>query len=192
MQPRVMATVDPVQLERLRNGLRIMALRALSDADQAEDVVQESLLRALNSVTPEIATDAARLGAFVGGIARHVIADIRRRELKFTSLPAALPAGTAEDALSRLVKAEEHAAIHQALAALSPRDRAVLRDSFFRGLSPAQVAAASGEPAERVRKRKSRALERLRAALASVGHEAAIPSSSNSRPMLQPVLEGGQ
>ena len=192
MQPHVLTTVDPAQLEVLRNGLRIMALRALGDADQAEDIVQEAMLRALHAVTPEVAGDAARLGAFVGGIARHVIADVRRRQLRFTALPSELPAAHASDALSELIQADERRAVERALASLPARDRSLLHDSFFLGLSPAALAAASGEPAERVRKRKSRAMERLRTALLAARHEAGVAASKDEKAVLAPTRKGGR
>lgn len=191
MPHQVLETLAPAQIETLRNGLRIMALRALNDADLAEDVAQESLLRALNSVSPEIAADSARLGAFVGGIARHVIADTRRGTARRARLLHHDYGAADADALTALVHAEECEAVQHALQRLSPDDRAVLHKSFFLGMTPAEVAAASGEPSERVRKRKSRALARLREVLASVGHGVASATSIHHDVRVPSAIEGG-
>src|SRR5437763_11087226 len=59
--------VKPAQLATLRNGLRIMALQALGDADVAQDVAQEALVRALAAIEDRRLADPSRLGAFVRG-----------------------------------------------------------------------------------------------------------------------------
>ena len=186
-----LATLTTAQIETLRNGLRMMALRALHDADVADDVAQEALMRALNAVTPECASDPQRLGAFVGGIARHVIADVRRRAGRYSSLPLENRASDIPDPLVRLISNEEQHAVHRALGALSVNDREILHASFFLGMTPAEVARQSGEPAERVRKRKSRALERLRTAISAVTRHDPPPSaSSNSGVAIQVAAKG--
>jgi RNA polymerase sigma-70 factor (ECF subfamily) len=162
------------QLELLRSGLRIMALRALHDADAAEDVAQETLARALAVLRAGRRIDPEELGAFVGGIARHVIADrhrAQRREVPLHALPDGPPA-VVPDALAALVSADQHARLRKALAGLSAADRELLRLSFFDDLSPSDLARRLGAPAERIRKRKSRALERLRRAFFGTGHDA--------------------
>ena len=62
-------------VEQLRLGLRIMALRALGDPEAAEEAVQETLVRALEALREGRPRDPEKLGAFVRGIARHVIAE---------------------------------------------------------------------------------------------------------------------
>src|ERR1700674_4454018 len=94
-------TTASVDLELLRSGIRLMALRALGDADAADDVAQESLARAVDVLR----CPPANLGAYVAGIARHVIADhfrMRQRVVPLDQLSAdALPAAGA-DALTVL------------------------------------------------------------------------------------------
>lgn len=159
--------IDAGRLELLRSGLRMMALRALDDAEAADEVVQETLVRALGVLRSGRELDPAELGPFVGGIARHVIADVQRERRRVVSLDAVPdrgdPAGT-EDPLAALVSAGERARLRAALGTLSSGDCEILRLSFFEGLTPGQLAGRLGEPSERVRKRKSRALERLRRA----------------------------
>jgi RNA polymerase sigma factor (sigma-70 family) len=186
-----LATLATAQIETLRNGLRIMAMRALGDPDLADDVAQEALLRALNAVTPDCAADAQRLGAFVGGIARHVIADVRRRAGRFSGIGIEHRAEESHDALTRLITVEERLLVHQALAALAPSDREIIHDSFFLGLSPTELAARSGEPPDRIRKRKSRALERLRNALMSAARHDSVPATSSNSDIAIPAAAKG-
>ena len=149
-----------------------MALRVFGDADVAEDVAQETISRALTAIRGG-ETQINHLGAFVHGIARYVIADILRA--RATQSPSGeLPetAATTPDPLAAAVTAEERERVHAALARLSSADRALLRLSFFEGLTPAEVGQRIGEPSTRVRKRKSRALERLRQVFVrSFGHD---------------------
>lgn len=178
MHASELAGITAEQLDTLRNGLRIMALHALGDADAAEDVVQETLLRALNAVTQEIVCDRVRLGAFAGGIARHVMADMRRRAARFAELPDSLPADSERDVLDRIITAEQRAQVAAALQHLAPQDQLILRASFFEGLTPTQIAERSNHSPEVIRKRKSRALARLREIFRSNGHDPAAGASS--------------
>jgi len=155
---------DPETLARLRDGVRIMALRALGSPDAAEEVAQETLARALSALESGRA-NPQNLPAYVHGIARHVIADIhrsRKRTLPSGIDDGAAPALDGPDALDGLIISEQMDRVRAALEELSPEDRQVLRLSFFEGLTPSQIAESQRVPPPTVRKRKSRALERLR------------------------------
>lgn len=164
-------------VEQLRLGLQIMALRALGDPEAAEEAVQETLVRALEALRDDRPRDPKKLGAFVRGIARHVIADAcsaRRRTAPLDAVPESERVTSDDDPLSVLISDEERSGVRRALAQLSPADRDILHLSFFEGLNPAEIAERLGEPALRIRKRKSRALRRLREAFsrgAGTGHE---------------------
>lgn len=162
-------TGDPPleSVERLRLGLQILALRALGDPEAAEEVVQETLVRAVAALRDGRPRDPEKLGAFVRGIARHVIADTlaaRRRRASLDDLPAADRGSDCENPLTSLISAEQRHHVRQALSQLSASDRQILHLSFFEGLTPVQIAQRLEEPALRIRKRKSRALRRLREA----------------------------
>ena len=170
-------------LERLRAGLHLMAVHRLGSADAAEEAVQETLSRAVVALANGQPAEADRLVAFVTGIARHVIIDILRARGRLLSLDAVANhqhQQAAPDALDGLVSAGERARVRVALDGLASTDRELLRLCYFEGLTPTEVAAQFGEPAERVRKRKSRALERLRAAFHGrhSGHGAAAASTT--------------
>ncbi len=164
------------ELERLRPGLRLMALRVLGSLHAADEAAQETIARAVVAIQNGQPQDPERIPAFVSGIARHVIADAcrsRKRDLPLDSLTEGASATGAADALAALISTTEQEAVRSALARISPQDRELLHLAFYEGLSPAEIAARTGEPGERIRKRKSRALERLRDAFlgGSGGHE---------------------
>jgi len=154
-------------VERLRLGLQIMALRALRDPEAAEEAVQETLVRALEALRNGRPRDPEKLGAFVRGIARHVIADIqhaRQRSAPLQAMPETEHGTGRDDPLTALITAQERDRVRLALTQLSAGDRDILHLSFFEGLTPVEIAERLGEPALRIRKRKSRALRRLREA----------------------------
>lgn len=161
-------------MEVLRAGIRLMALRAFGDPDLADEVAQESIVRAFHSLR---SSRPERLGPFVAGIARHVIADIiraRPREVPLDHLaPDSVPR-TQRDALTILCDASEQAQVRLALGLLAQEDRDLLRLVFFEGLSPTEIAVRLGAPPERIRQRKLRALGRLRRAF-DEGAETAPP-----------------
>lgn len=163
-------TLSDASLAVIQRGVWFIALKELGDSTQADDVAQDTVARLLDAVQRGARIDNA--AAFARGIARHVIADMRaahgRRESidRIANAPAfaRLP-----DPLAQTVSEEEAQQVRRALETLSPADRRLLHDLYVRDASAGDIAAATGEPPERIRKRKSRALERLRRAF--FGHE---------------------
>ena len=143
-----------------------MALRALGNPDVADEVAQEAIVRAFHSLRT---SRPEKLGAFVAGIARHVIADVIRARPREASLADVAPDAEPRelfDPLAALCEASEKARVHEALGRLSPDDRALLKLLFFEELSPTEIAVRLGAPPERIRQRKLRAIARLRRAFA--------------------------
>ncbi len=171
--PRSFTKLDEAQLATLSRGLRIIAIRSLGDAELADEVVQETLSRAVVALREGRLQDPARLGAFVRGILRHVVTDELRRRGRLAGIERALDAaGDGADALESIVRDEQAAAVRAALAQLPPADQRLIHLCFVDGRTPGEIASQLREPAERVRKQKSRALERLRQAFfgARAGH----------------------
>ena len=165
--------LDPETISCLRDGVRIMALRALGSAEVAEDVAQETLARALTALESGRLSDPRKLPAFVHGIARHVIADVHRSRQRTASLTARFEAASTADSLDsldHLIDQEELNGGWIVLEELSPRDREILRLSFFDGLTPTAIAKLQSVPPPTIRKQKSRALERLRRSFFGSGH----------------------
>lgn len=163
---RRISELDPT----LCRGLELIALRALGSADEARDVVQETLARAVEAIRGGRIPPDVQLAAFVHGIARHVVADVLRRRAKpLTSIDSAtipLPSGHPSP-LESLIQQEQREQLRWALTQLSAEERRLLSQCFLEGESIQHMADRTGQPPERLRKRKSRTLERLRSLLAS-------------------------
>lgn len=179
-RPAVQPTpFDRTELEALRPGLELLALRAFGDRQISEEVAQETLARAVIAAERGTLVQDGKVAAFVAGIARHVIADKHREAARLAPLSAAdaIPSPAA-DPLERLLSLDERRSVHSALASLSAEDRELLRRCYFDGETPAEIADKLGEPPERIRKRKSRALDRLRDALAApLSHVRVLPTT---------------
>ena len=160
--PEIPSDPAPAELSRLRSGIRIMALHDLRDPDLAEEVAQDTMVRLVQALREGRLQDPAHLGAFTRAIARHVIVDTLRGRQRLVATATPEEPASDEDTLGALVSAEQATRVRAALAELSAGDRDILRLSFFEGLTPQQLAERTGEPSPRVRKRKERALERLR------------------------------
>lgn len=169
------------QLVELMPGLEIVMSRALGPGDDARDAVQDVVSRALHALeTGRIIRES--LAAFVHGIAVHVIADVRRRRhaIPVADVDADAIAAPTADPLEVMISAQDRAAIGDALARLDDADRELLLCCFVRGEKTSDIAEREGVPASRVRKRKSRAIEQLRAILnaaPSVRHTSAIEAT---------------
>jgi RNA polymerase sigma-70 factor (ECF subfamily) len=145
------------------------ASRLTGDPARAQDVVQETLLRAWQH--PEVADDSERSArSWLFTVARNMIID-ESRSLRFrrevstlddvTALEVACP-DEVNAALDRLL-------IGEALARLTPEHRAVVQRSYFQGWTTAQIAADLGIADGTVKSRLHYALRALRLALCEIG-----------------------
>lgn len=117
------------------------AMRLTGDTARAEDVVQETLLRAWRH--PEVTDDSERSArAWLFTVARNLVID-ERRSARFRNesgtadmeLAADRPGpDEVESALNRMLLGE-------AIGALSEEHRAVIRRSYYQGWTTAQIAA---------------------------------------------------
>lgn len=170
-----MTTVDRDQESRLRvlydahAGALLAYATRLADGDRglAEDIVQETLLRAWRH--PE-ALDASRgeLRPWLFTVARHVTVDAHRaraarpREVRDRLVEAVTAADEIDAVLDRLVVAD-------ALETLTPEHQAVLVEVYYRGRGVADTAALLGVPTGTVKSRTYYALRALKLALGERG-----------------------
>jgi RNA polymerase sigma-70 factor (ECF subfamily) len=144
------------------------ALRLSSgDRQRAEDLVQETLLRAWQH-PQALDPDRGSVRAWLFTTARNLAIDSwRRRSVRvaevFTDTPPERPS---EDETDRTVEAW---LIAEALARLSAMHRDVLVECFYRGRSVAEAAMRLGIPPGTVKSRTHYALRSLRLVLEEMG-----------------------
>jgi RNA polymerase sigma-70 factor, ECF subfamily len=145
----------------LRYALHLMS----GDRQRAEDIVQETLLRAW--LHPEaIADRPARPWLFA--VARNLAVDaFRARKARPHEVgEGALDLMSAPDEAERAL---ESWAVADAVRSLRPEHRGVLLETYYRGKSVAEAAAILGIPAGTVKSRTFYALRALKLALEERG-----------------------
>ena len=171
---------DPAGLEYLVRAHQLRAIRTAylicGDAGLAEEVVQESFLRAYRSIR---SFDEDR--PFEPWFLRSVV-NATLRMLSRSRREVSLQEPEAEMAFHRLAahwdsphsqveQAEAERELHQALQLLSARQRAVIVQRYFLDMSEADMAADSGAAAGTIKWLLNAARRRLRSLLAERGDE---------------------
>ncbi|WP_307846138.1 sigma-70 family RNA polymerase sigma factor [Actinospica durhamensis] len=144
------------------------------DRQAAEDIVQETLLRAW---THPDALDPAKgsVRAWLFAVARNLVIDAARarqarpREIASERLGedwASSVPDPGEDAFDRSLDALQ---VAEVLEALSPEHRSVLVETYYRGATVAEAAKTLGVPPGTVKSRTYYALRALRSACAERG-----------------------
>ena len=145
------------------------ALRLTGDRARAEDVVQETLLRAWRH--PEVAGDSERSArAWLFTVARNMIIDERRSSRFRNDVRSLDAAGAPEQAGPDEVHAAlDRLLINDALAQLSYQDRAVVWRSYYLGWTTAQIADDLQIAEGTVKSRLHHAVRALRLTLQEIG-----------------------
>jgi RNA polymerase sigma-70 factor (ECF subfamily) len=146
--------------------LYVFAYRRLGDTQAAEEVVQDTLVRAWRSADRY---DAARgpVAAWLFAIARNLVIDHeRRRDSRpdTVALPAAVPEPGGE--IDRMLETWQ---VADALAGLSTTHREAILACHYRGLTIAEAAAMLGVPDGTVKSRLYYGLRALRLRLEEMG-----------------------
>ena len=145
--------------------LRRLAQRLVRDESTALDLVQETLLRALESPLPA-AGEPSHLPRWLARILRNRAIDRGRGETRRRRREEArAPQEALESGPSSLERLEVSRGVIAAVLALEEPYRGVVLETFYEERSPAQIAERRGIPASTVRAQLSRALAQLRARL---------------------------
>ncbi len=143
-------------------------LRLTGDRSRAEDVVQETLLRAWRSPRILDGTHGATR-AWLFTVARHLVIDGWRSSRAQREVTVAdLPEPPTDDDTDRVLQAW---LVADALARLSTDHRQVLVECFYEGRSVAEAAIQLGIPEGTVKSRTHYALRALRLVLDEMGVE---------------------
>lgn len=134
----------------------------LGDRAAAEDIVQETYVRAWRHLSQHDEVDPVQLRPWLYTVARRLVIDLlRARRARPTEVIVEdlgrLPAG--DDRIAGLVRAQS---LRAALLELSPEHREVLIELYFHDRSPAEVADRLGIPIGTIRSRSFYAKRALR------------------------------
>lgn len=160
---------DPEAVQQLHREHAVAlwgyALRLTGDRARAEDVVQETMLRAWRNEIRDDGRGSARAWLFT--VARHLVVDDarsarHRHESPTDELPEAPQPADVDRLLDSLL-------VTDALRALSPDHRAVVVRAYFVRLTTAEIAAELGIPPGTVKSRLHYGLRALRLALQERG-----------------------
>jgi RNA polymerase sigma-70 factor, ECF subfamily len=141
------------------------ARRSLADGGAAEEVVQETFIRAWRA-RERFDPDLGSLRTWLFAIERRIVIDhARSRALRQTSpLPEEL--AQVEDDIERALVGWQ---VEEALRRLRPEHRQVLVETYYRGRSGRELAVELGIPEGTVRSRLFYALQSLRLTLDEMG-----------------------
>ena len=168
VEDREAATVDGLYDEHAA-ALWRYARRLTGDEARAQDVVQETLLRAWQH--PEVADNNERSArAWLFTVARNIVIDETRTARFRRELSTPDDVGAFDGACPDEVDAAmDRLLIGDALARLTPEHREVVRRSYFQGWTTAQIAADLGIADGTVKSRLHYALRALRLVLSEMG-----------------------
>lgn len=142
------------------------AMSLTGDAAEADDVVQETLLRAWK--TTRILTEPPeQVGGWLFTVARNIVIDKsrsapRRRESPGSELPEEPVSDRVDEVLDAMM-------IHEALAALSQAHRVVIVGAYYRGRTVADLSEELGVAEGTVKSRLHYGMRALRLALKERG-----------------------
>jgi len=147
---------------RLAPRVRLFGLRHLRDPSAADDLVQDVLMTAFDSLRAGKVRDAGQIASFVLGTSRMAVSALRRTSRRRQELldlygEALLPAPP-ESPL-------DAGRLTPCLAALSERERTIVALSFYAERGSRDIATELGMSEANVRVARHRALGRLRACM---------------------------
>ena len=148
--------------ERYGRLIYSFAYRLTNDATLSEECVQDVFV-ALWRRAADFDPTRAKLTTWLFVVARNRAIELGRQKARRPELRDDLePAGSSPDPADLIAVADESQRVAEAMAELPEDQSAVLRLSYFDGLSHSEIAEVIGIPLGTVKGRMRLALERLR------------------------------
>jgi RNA polymerase sigma-70 factor (ECF subfamily) len=149
---------------RLAPRIRLFGLRQLRDSAAADDLVQDVILMTFDALRAGKVRETERIGSYVLGTCRRVVADLRRGAARRQGLlerfgSDLLPPPAADEPVLDLER------LTRCLASLAERERSVVMMSFYEERDAQGIATDLGMTPANVRVVRHRALGRLRACM---------------------------
>jgi len=155
--------------DRWQGTVFSLAVHVLGDADEAEEVVEETFWQAWRQ-SARYAGERGAVGSWLTIIARSRALDRLRARTRLRNAhessaladPLARDEAVSTDPLRELELDETRVAVRRALDAIPPEQRRTLEMAYFGGMSQSEIADATGEPLGTVKTRTRLGLQRLR------------------------------
>ena len=148
--------------------LMSFVLRYVRNREQAEDAVQETMLRAWRNIDT-VRPDDAAVRSYLLTIARNVLTDMWRAERRRPMLVRDDAAIAAAPSLDDVESALEGHLVAAALDRLSTEHREVVNALYYDGLSVTEAATKFTVPQGTIKSRAYYAVRALRAAFEEMG-----------------------
>lgn len=150
-----------IEAKRMRPALLRLASRYMEDADEAEDVIQDVLLKLW--FLREKLDRYRSVDALAMVITKHLcINQLRKSKAEFVDLDQSIGMDSGEAADKSLLESEEMEEVLQAITTLPDLQQAVLRMKHIEGFEVEEIARLTGSTPIAVRTNLSRARKRIR------------------------------
>jgi RNA polymerase sigma-70 factor, ECF subfamily len=146
---------------RYKRLVYLYGIRHLRDAAAADDLVQDVLSTVLLRIRAGAIEEPAKIGAFVLGTCRMLVANKKRGEARRTRLLALYVDPRSEQEGAAAGDLHDLDRLRECLTMMADRDRTVLLLSFYAELDAAAVGREMGVEPSHVRVIRHRALGRL-------------------------------
>ena len=143
------------------------ARRALGDTGAAEEVVQETFIRAWRA-RDRFDAELGSLRTWLFAIEKRVVIDVARSRAARRTEPLEVDVAVGDDDVERALTGWQ---VEEAVRRLRPEHRQVLVETYYKGRSGREVAIELGVPEGTVRSRLFYALRSLRLTLDEMGWE---------------------
>lgn len=157
--------------EQVRGAMRSRAMRVLNDPDDAEEVVQESLIEAwykADRYDPRLGGAMSWLGVIVRYRAIDLVRRTAARRAREHQANARSAGVDVDDTADVVLHAVDQSLVRAALLLLTDKERQAVQLVYYEGLSNGQAAAALGIPVPTLKSRLREAVCRLRQVVVSL------------------------